>query len=145
MRRKMSRVSNCKSPRRKKCIRQLKSGGPITTARTSVQWSCGQFHGTPMILLLLSEEITIGFAQLCKECVFLLTTISSESFCSLPHTYVSFSIIIKQGDSKMIESYFVTLSKGQCPPAIFYVENPQIAPIRVPRCLSIVGDFTLYS
>jgi hypothetical protein len=61
------------------------------------------------------------------------------------NTYVSFSIIIKQGDSKMIESYFVTLSKEQCPPVVFYVENPQIPPIRVPRCLSIGGDFTLYS
>jgi hypothetical protein len=65
-------------------------------------------------------------------------------FLTRGNTYVSFSIIIKQGDSKMIESYFVTLSKEQCP-FLFYVENPQIAPIRVPRCLSIGGDFTLYS
>jgi hypothetical protein len=61
------------------------------------------------------------------------------------NTYVSFSIIIKQRDSEIIESYFLTLSKEQFPPAIFYVENLQIAPLRVPRCLSIGGDFTLYS
>jgi hypothetical protein len=66
-------------------------------------------------------------------------------FLTRGNTYVSFSIIIKQGDSEIIESYFVTLSKEQFPPAVFYVENPQIAPLQVPKCLPIGGDFTLYS
>jgi hypothetical protein len=61
------------------------------------------------------------------------------------NTYVSFSIIIIQGNSEIIESYFMTLTKEQHPSVIFYVENPQIAPLRVPKCLSIGGEFTLYS
>jgi hypothetical protein len=60
-------------------------------------------------------------------------------------TYVSFSIMIKQGDSEITESYFMTLSKERCPHVVFYVENPEIAALQVPRCLSIAGDFTLYS
>jgi hypothetical protein len=61
------------------------------------------------------------------------------------NTYVSFSIIIRQGDSEIIESYFVTLSKEQYLPVIFYVDNPPIPPLRAPRCLSTGGNFTLYS
>jgi hypothetical protein len=44
------------------------------------------------------------------------------------NTYVCFSIAIKQRDSDMIESYFMTLSKERSLPFPFYVENPPIPP-----------------
>jgi hypothetical protein len=71
--------------------------------------------------------------------------LSEFLFLTGGNTYVSFSIIIRQGDSEIIESYFVTLSKEQYPPVIFCVDNPPIPQLRAPRCLSIGGNFTLYS
>jgi hypothetical protein len=53
------------------------------------------------------------------------------------NTYVSFSIAIKQGNSDMIESYFMTLSKERSLPFPFYVENPPIPPLRLNASLTL--------